>query len=219
MWTGCAYFFWRNMVIHMVEDILQQHLPTNRWTDWKWKRQSSQFPSVSSRVPSGQCKNRCLCRAGGAHWQAGNVSCSRTKETWKSEQWHEFAFLIICVVIRYLYAIYIYIYINIYQYIFTTCYCVIFLISLLVLLTTTIRILYLFIIQRGLRLKPPHSPPSHAERRWWKNILSGPRVQVILVAIHSHPIIQLFKINYTQFWPVFFRQNHHEVSAETLGIE
>lgn len=115
--------------------------------------------------------------------------------------------------------IYIYIYINIYQYIFTTCYCVIFLISLLVLLTTTIRILYLFIIQRGLRLKPPHSPPSHAERRWWKNILSGPRVQVILVAIHSHPIIQLFKINYTQFWPVFFRQNHHEVSAETLGIE
>jgi hypothetical protein len=103
-----------------------------------------------------------------------------------------------------------------YQYlsIFTTCYCFFFLISLLVLLTMTIRIVYLFIIQRGLRLKSPRSPPSHAERRWWKFILSGTRIQVILVAI------QVFRINYTQIWPVFFHsQNHHEVSAETLGIE
>jgi hypothetical protein len=33
-----------------LKTFLQQHLPTNRWKYWKWKRQSSQFPSVSSRV-------------------------------------------------------------------------------------------------------------------------------------------------------------------------
>ena len=53
---------------------------------------------------------------------------------------------------------------------------------------------------RGLRQKPPHSPPSHAERRWWKNVLSGPRIQVILVAIQLSNCLRLTIPNFDQYF-------------------